>query len=359
MPRRRMPQPDHAEQTRRHLRLISGREHIVLLGRAAAGIEMLLRVWGIRNQWIAIPANTCYIVLWAVLHSGNRPLLVDVDPRTGNLDPSCLVRLPVMPRAVIPCHLHGIPAPIEQIMVWARNHDVYVMEDCAQALCAASAATAIYSFGLGKVIDHQVGGALVTDDAALAAECARLTSALPVWNDHLIALTNQWHSLYWALHQHESANPRLAALYPQLYDIYAPLIAYQLTPSEWSGVPARLRELPANHAQHIAQAQNYQRLLGEQRAIITDAPLWKVPLLVPPAMRDTLLTELWAHGFHDVTRWYPSLQTMCAALAPASPQPPTPHADSFSASIINLPLGEAVNEAAQRKIVDVLRNALD
>lgn len=67
--------------------------------------------------------------------------------------------------------------------------------------------------------------------------------------------------------------------------------------------------------------------------------LWRYPLLVPPPERDGLLAALWADGEHAVTRWYPSLRPMAAALAPEAPQPPTPAADELAAEIINLPRG--------------------
>ena len=87
--RRKRPSLDRyaiAESTRL-LCGMTGRQHALLAGRGAAGIWAALRALDLHDAYVMIPANTCYIVLWAVLKSGNKPMLVDVDAETGNLTP--------------------------------------------------------------------------------------------------------------------------------------------------------------------------------------------------------------------------------------------------------------------------------
>jgi dTDP-4-amino-4,6-dideoxyglucose len=161
------------------LRGLTVRSHALLAGRGAAGIQAVLQVLGFRDRPVLIPANTCYIVLWAVLRAGNRPYLVDVDPHTGNVTPETLTACNADgPAAVIPCHLYGLPAPMTGILAWARERSVFVLEDAALALGAtvedrpagAWGDASIFSFGLGKIVDAEVGGALLTDDSRLALE---------------------------------------------------------------------------------------------------------------------------------------------------------------------------------------------
>ncbi|MCC6801761.1 MAG: DegT/DnrJ/EryC1/StrS aminotransferase family protein, partial [Anaerolineae bacterium] len=66
--------------------------------------------------------------------------------------------------------------------------------------------------------------------------------------------------------------------------------------------------------------------------------LWRYPVLVPTEHRNPLLERLWQAGVFEATRWYPSLQPMRRALAPALPNAPTPVADALAQQIINLPL---------------------
>lgn len=333
----------------RSLQNWSGRSNVSLLGRAAAGIWATLRALDYHKRIVLLPANTCYIVLWAVLHSDNIPVLVDVDPLTTNLSGETLERAGVRnAAAVIPCHMYGLPAPMAEICAWAKANNVFVIEDAALALGAqvdgqqagSWGDVGVFSFGLGKIIDHQVGGALVTDDAPIKAEIDRLLARLPVWDDALIALTNQWHNLYWALHQYEDQNPRLLPLYSTLFEIYRPLVSYRLPAREWSGFAEEIGLLRENLAHRALMAERYDYGLHDLPLRTLPRPagsvLWRYPLLAAPEQRNDLLAHLWENGIHDVTRWYPSLRYMTSALTPDVEQPPTPNADLLSASVINL-----------------------
>jgi dTDP-4-amino-4,6-dideoxygalactose transaminase len=354
------------------LRDLTGRQQIVPLGRAAAGIWAALRAWDFQDRVVLIPANTCYIVLWAVLKSGNIPVLVDVDHATGNVTPESFdAHLALNPAAIIPCHMYGLPAPMHAICQWAQAHDIKVIEDAALALGAtvdgrpagSLGDAGIFSFGLGKIADNQVGGALLTDDAELAQAASRLLAEAPMWDDHLMALTNQWNGLYWPLHQFESQNPRLLDLYPQLFALYGDLTVYQLDTDDWADMPALLRDLPDNLAHRSRLAALYDAelsridLSGSDSSFLptlshpAGSVLWRYPLLVRLGLRDDLLSHLWEQGIHDATRWYPSLQPMAKVLVPHVMQPATPTADLLSASIINLPLAPATAEADVSHII--------
>lgn len=326
------------------------------------------------NRVVLLPANTCYIVLWAVLKSGNHPLLVDVDHFTGNLSVKSLdAALPPNPAVVIPCHMYGLPAPMQAICEWGQAHGVKVIEDAALALGATVDGqpagswgdASIVSFGLGKIVDNQVGGALLTSDVTLAREIRRVLADVPLWDDQLLALTNQWNSLYWSLHQYETANPRLLDLYPQLFSIYGDLTVYRLTADDWDDLPKLLRHLPDNVAHRASLAAVYDtHFHGLSRsADSTLLPplarplgsiLWRYPLLIRTDVRDALLAHLWEQGVHDVTRWYPPLRPMTTTLAPHLAQPITPAADALGASIINLPLDEQTTQADALRIATLM-----
>jgi dTDP-4-amino-4,6-dideoxygalactose transaminase len=349
------------------LALLTGRfMKTVRCGRAAAGIYAALTALGLQGQTVGIPANTCYIVLWALLRAGCRPLLLDIDPATGNL--------PAQPdthghslAAIIPCHMYGLPAPMDSLCEWAGAHGAVVIEDAALAPLAKAAGkfagawgtVSVMSFGAGKIIDYGVGGALFTEDVLLAKEVQQIVDAMPVWDNALIDLTNQWNALYWALHQYEEQNPRLSALYPTLYDIYHPLVTYRLARADWREVRVDISAVIEDHFRRMATAAQYDGLLAGLPCWtlprINDATLWKYPLLVAADRRDDLLVALWDAGIHEATRWYPSLQTMTAALYAEFAQPPTPHADQMAKQVINLPLRSGEVE----RIADVIRCCFD
>ncbi len=352
--------PLQRSQIHSYIQRLTGCSHVLMSGRAAAGIWATLRAWDFRDRFILLPANTCYIVLWAVLQSGNHPLLVDVDPYTFSLDPTLLdSTLRAAPAAIIPAHMYGQFAPMKAIVEWASRHHIKVIEDAALAFGASFDGNpagswgdvAVFSFGLGKIVDHQVGGAVVANDAVLAREVERLLTNLPRWDDHLLRLSNEWHGLYWPLHQYEACNPGLLEVYPILYKLYHPITCYQLASSDWADLADHLEGLKGNRFHRARLRAVYERAgFSSPSHLPDDGALWKFPLLVEPRLRDALLDYLWENGIQDATRWYPSLRYMTTALAPDAPQKPTPVADSLSERIINLPLSLEMDEADVQRI---------
>ncbi len=133
-------------------------------------------------------ANACVYQAAAILQAGARPVFVDVDPQTHNLDPALLERaITPATRAIMPVHLYGQMAAMEPINLIAQRHGLPVIEDAAQAHGAwqssanaerragAWGAVACFSFypskNLGALGD---AGALTTDDPALAERLRRL-----------------------------------------------------------------------------------------------------------------------------------------------------------------------------------------
>lgn len=126
---------------------------------------------------------TFFATAGAIANSGGKPVFVDIDPDTFNIDPDA-VEAAVTPRtrAIVPVHLFGQMAPMERLQAVAERHDVRIMEDAAQAIGArqkiggewrmagelswASAFSFFPSKNLGCWGD---GGMMVTNDGELAA----------------------------------------------------------------------------------------------------------------------------------------------------------------------------------------------
>lgn len=115
---------------------------------------------------------------------GARPVFVDIDPATFNIDPR-RIEAAITPRtrAILPVHLYGLMAPMDEISAIARRHSLAIVEDCAQAIGASwrgrqagSVGNAgCFSFFPSKNLGaYGDGGMLVTDDAELAARVRRL-----------------------------------------------------------------------------------------------------------------------------------------------------------------------------------------
>ncbi len=123
-------------------------------------------------------AHTAVATVAAIEATGARPVFVDVDFNTCVLDPDLLARA-ITPRtkAIIPVHLYGYPADMVPILDIAERHNLYVVEDCAQAHGALYRERPVGSWGhlaafsfyptknLGAFGD---GGAVVTSHSELA-----------------------------------------------------------------------------------------------------------------------------------------------------------------------------------------------
>src|SRR5580658_2562400 len=94
------------------------------------------------------------------------PVFVDVDPRTFCMDPVAL-EAAITPRtkAIVPVHLYGHAAPMDEIMAIAKRHNLFVIEDNAQAIGSVGCTSFFPSKNLGCYGD---GGAIFTDDDTLA-----------------------------------------------------------------------------------------------------------------------------------------------------------------------------------------------
>ena len=126
---------------------------------------------------------TFFATAGAIANSGGKPVFVDIDPATFNIDPDA-VEAAVTPRtrAIVPVHLFGQMAPMERLQALAERHDAPIIEDAAQAIGArqktggewrmagelswASAFSFFPSKNLGCWGD---GGMMVTNDGELAA----------------------------------------------------------------------------------------------------------------------------------------------------------------------------------------------
>ena len=126
---------------------------------------------------IIFPALTFWVVPEIARRNGLRPVFVDVDPSTFNLDPAKVeAALTERTRAIVPTHLYGLPCAMSELMKLAEKYDLLVIEDCAQAVGAryrgqragTFGTASFFSFQLLKGINTYGGGMVLTNDVALA-----------------------------------------------------------------------------------------------------------------------------------------------------------------------------------------------
>lgn len=152
-------------------------------GTSALHVAMRLLDIGPGDEVVTTPF-TFVATSWAIAYVGAKPVYVDIDEKTMNLDPALLERA-ITPRtkAVMPVHLYGHPFDLDPILATCRRHGLPLVEDAAQAHGASYKGKAVgtfgalsaYSFYPGKNLGAcGEGGALVTDDPAYAKRAATL-----------------------------------------------------------------------------------------------------------------------------------------------------------------------------------------
>lgn len=162
-----------------------GVPHAVALNSGTDALHLALRALDIGpgDEVITTPF-TFVATTEAIGIVGATPVFVDIDPRTYNLDVR-EIEAAITPRtrAILPVHLYGCPAPMDEIIAIAGRHKLAVVEDCAQSIGAnifGRSTGSIGTFGcfsffpsknLGAYGD---GGMLVTSDAALAERARSL-----------------------------------------------------------------------------------------------------------------------------------------------------------------------------------------
>jgi len=131
---------------------------------------------GSRDE-VIIPTFTMISTAFAVVYTGAKPVLVDAEPETWNIDVTRIVeRITNKTKAVLPVHIYGHPCDMDPIMELAKKHNLYVIEDAAEAHAAeykGRKAGSIghancFSFYANKIITTGEGGMVVTSDEKIA-----------------------------------------------------------------------------------------------------------------------------------------------------------------------------------------------
>jgi dTDP-4-amino-4,6-dideoxygalactose transaminase len=176
------------EALERELATALGARDAVAVGNGTDALHLALRALGVGpgDEVVTTSISAAYTAL-AVLHAGARPVFVDVDPRTLNLDPE-RVEGALTPRtkAIVPVHLYGHPADTDPILSLARERGLAVLEDACQAHGALYRGRPVGTLagerGIGALSFYPTknlgalgdGGAILLNDPGLAARLRQL-----------------------------------------------------------------------------------------------------------------------------------------------------------------------------------------
>jgi len=219
-----------------------GAKYGVCVPNGTMALEMGLRALGVGPGDEVITTSYTFIATAsAALSLGAKPVFVDIDPRTCNIDPEKIAAV-VTPRtkAIVPVHLGGQPADLDGVVAVAQRHGLRVLEDAAQAWGAewrgrrvgAIGDAGTFSFQQSKNMTAGEGGIVVTNDDALNDLC---------WSLHNVGRVREG-----AWYQHE-------------------ILGWNFRMTEWAGAVllAQLERLPEQMPVREANANYLDVALAE------------------------------------------------------------------------------------------------
>lgn len=294
----------------------SGAAHAVGVNTGTDAIALLLRGLGIGpgDEVITAPLSAAYTGL-AVMMAGARPVFADIDPERHTIDPAA-VEAAITPRtaAIMPVHLYGQAADMTALTAIAARHGLAMVEDAAQAHLATCEGRPVGSFGAGAAFSFYPtknlgalgdGGAITTNDAALAARLKRIRNGGQ-------QTTYQ--------HDEFGVNSRLD-------EIQAAILR------------ERLQRLPAWTGQRRALAAHYRSKLHGAAVLVPrefDGGHVYHLFVVRTTEREAFRAHLASHGVQTLVH-YPKALTRQPALASENPAA-CPEAERAANEVVSLPL---------------------
>ncbi|MBS0417184.1 MAG: DegT/DnrJ/EryC1/StrS family aminotransferase [Proteobacteria bacterium] len=161
-----------------------GRKWGVAVCNGTAALDAAIEALGIGpGDEVILPAFTIISCIGQIIRCGARPVLVDSDARTWNMDVN-QIEAKITPRtkAIMVVHTYGLPVDMDPVLAIAKRHGVAVIEDAAEAHgqtyrghpCGSFGDISTFSFYPNKLVTTGEGGMIVTNDDGLAATCYSL-----------------------------------------------------------------------------------------------------------------------------------------------------------------------------------------
>jgi dTDP-4-amino-4,6-dideoxygalactose transaminase len=185
------PLGPHVNAFEQALQFETQTKHVAVLSSGTSALHLALILLGVKaGDTVFCQSITFSASANPIAYQGAIPVFIDSEMDTWNMDP-LLLRTALeegkkngqLPKAIIPVHLYGMPAKMDEILVIAKEYGVPVIEDAAEALgssienkpCGSFGEFGVLSFNGNKIITTSGGGALISDNAEMI-EKARFLS---------------------------------------------------------------------------------------------------------------------------------------------------------------------------------------
>jgi len=313
-----------------------GANHCVAMNSGTSALHVAMRLLGVGPGDEVITTPYTFVATgWAISYCGARPVFVDIEDETFNLDPALAERaIAPRTRAILPVHLYGHPCDLDPLLAISRRHKLPLVEDAAQAHGARYRGTVVGTFGeiscfsfyptknLGAAGE---GGALVTNDSAFAARARALRAH---------GSRQRYH------HDEVGYNYRMEGIQGAVLGV-------------------KLRHLPKWQEARRRVARRYAELLADSplrlpREAGHAQSAWHLYTVRHPR-REDLKAHLDTHGIGNAVH-YPTPLHLQKAYAPLGHKPGDfPVAEQAAREVLSLPMYPELTDAQLERVAAVVR----
>ena len=331
----------------------TGAAHAVALNSCTAGLHLSLLAAGVGpgDEVITTPLTFCATAN-AIVHTGARPVFVDIDPATGNIDPERIEgAITPYTRAVIPVHYAGRPVDVGAIGAIAQRHRLTTVEDAAHCIegivdgrkVGTTADFTCFSFYATKNLTTGEGG-MVTTSSADIAERIRITS--------LHGMTKNGWSRY------ERGGP-------VQYDVLMPGFKYNMSDLQAAIGLHQLAAIDRHLARRRAISERYDEAFADLPIATFDAlPAGTThahhlhTILIDPASgwnRDEVADALANGGVASSIHFAPVHLHTYYRETYGFARGQFPHAERIADTVLSLPLSPALTDEQVDFVIDAVR----
>jgi dTDP-4-amino-4,6-dideoxygalactose transaminase len=344
------------KQFEEDLKAYLGAPHVLALTSATAGLHLVLTALNLKpgDEVITTPM-TFAATLNTIVLAGGRPVLVDVEPGTYNMDVTRIEKaVTKRTRAIMPVHFAGLPVDLDPLYDIAKKHGLRVIEDAAHAIGTEYKGRRIGSFGDIQVFSFHPnknmttgeGGCVATRDEKLASDVALL----------------RFHGM-----DREAWN-RFGKKGSQHYEIIAPGYKYNMMDIQAALGLHQLKQLDGFIKRRTGIAHQYHRLLKDwPQLTLTGEPAYShrhawhlyTPLINPDAAkmdRDAFMQGMKDRnigtGLHyRAVHLYPYYREQFGFK-----RGDFPNAETISDRIVSLPLFPLMTDADQDRVISAMKD---
>ena len=332
-----------------------GAENVIAVNNGTSALHLALLGLGVeKDQEVIVTPLSFVASANVVLYTGAKPVFADVVPGTFNIDPQSIEEaITERTSAILPVHIAGLSAEMDEIMKIAKDHNLKVLDDAAHAIGAQYRGKMIgtigdisaFSFFSNKNLSVGEGGAIALRDSKIADRIRLLRSH---------GLTKST----WSRHHDKEQESQ-----DQLYDMVELGYNYRITEMGAALGIVQLNKLVSFNKRRQEAYNLYIDLLGDQALEFQDIPTHVnhshhvLPVLVPEGKRPMIRSHLEKHGIgtsihytpiHSFT-FYQNLGYKLGSL---------PNAEMIGRRVVTLPMHQKLSEDDIHFIVGLLKEAL-